>query len=76
MLQYLSGYDFYAYEEVCSYLGINKLKYGNHNEVKSIILKDSLLKFFVYGLNYEGFIGNSRLDYPCRVITLNKASRA
>ena len=41
MLQYLSRYDYYSYEEVCDYLGINKLKYGNHKEVKNIILKDS-----------------------------------
>lgn len=41
MLQYLARYDYYAYEEVCDYLGINKLKYGNHKEVKNLIIKRS-----------------------------------
>jgi ribosomal protein S15 len=41
MLQYLLRYDFHAYEEICEYLGISKLNYGNHKEVKNILLRGS-----------------------------------
>ena len=40
MLQYLARYDYHLYEEVCSYLGINKLNYAHHKEVKDIKLRD------------------------------------
>ena len=41
MLQYLSRYDYHVYSELCEYLGISKLNYGNHKEVKDILIRNS-----------------------------------
>lgn len=38
-LQYLARYDYHTYEDVCNYLGINKLNYHQHKEVKNLKLQ-------------------------------------
>ncbi|OMJ80610.1 hypothetical protein SteCoe_19094 [Stentor coeruleus] len=40
-LQYLARYDYHAYEDVCNYLGINKLNYHQHKEVKNLRFQNS-----------------------------------
>lgn len=38
-MQYLGRYDYHLYVEVCDYLGINKLNYPQHKEVKNLKFK-------------------------------------
>ena len=39
-MQYLARYDYHLYEEVCDFLGINRLNYPHHKEVKNIKIKN------------------------------------